>query len=91
MLKIRRANTRSRPQDTHAITNKQDLTGRKNQYRHITKEKHKHATIIQTNSTGTILSKLVKKFELWKAADKKPSQEESWDSPDINSPFLSDK
>ena len=75
MLKIRRANTRGRPQDTHAITNKQALTGRKNPYRHITKEKHKHATIIQTNNTGTILSKLVKKFERWKAADKKPSKE----------------
>ena len=91
MLKIRRANTSSKTQDTYAITYKPELTVRKNQYRHITKAKLKHATIIQNNNTGTVLSKLVKKFERWKAADKKPTQETSQDSPDINSPYFSDK
>ena len=91
MLKLRRPNPREEPQDTFETTQTQETTARKNQPIRISRNDKQNATIIQNNNTGTVLSKLVKKFERWKVVDKKTPQAKIKDGPDMHLHKFSDK
>ena len=70
MLKLRRPQSLEKTQEQIVPAPRQEITDRKVQPTRYPGKNQKSATIIQNNNTGTILSKIVKKFERWKEVHK---------------------